>query len=92
MKSVKWEARTLKKKLVGFDGHTIYRVYIEGQNKVIRVKNLKIFYDITSKLTIIFPNFEGKLIFDKVQISDEQVPFDKTSASDEKKANTRRPP
>lgn len=29
LKSAKWDARTLKRKLVGFDSHTIYRVHIE---------------------------------------------------------------
>ena len=40
LKSAKWEVRALRQKLMGFDGHTIYRVHIEDQNKVIRVKDL----------------------------------------------------
>lgn len=35
LKSVKWEVCALKRKLVGFDGHTIYKIYIKDQNKVI---------------------------------------------------------
>lgn len=40
LKSAKWEAHTLKRKLIAFDSHTIYCVYIKDQNKVIWVKNL----------------------------------------------------
>lgn len=35
MKSEKWAPRVLKGILVGFDRHTIYRVHIKDQNKVI---------------------------------------------------------
>lgn len=38
------------------------------------------------------PDFKGKPIFDGVQIPDEQVPSDKSSGSEEEKANTRRTP
>ena len=40
LKSAKWEARALRRKLVGFDGHTIHRVHIEDQNKFIPAKDL----------------------------------------------------
>lgn len=43
MKSEKWAPRALRGVLVGYDGHTIYRVYIKDQQKVIRVKDLRIF-------------------------------------------------
>ncbi len=33
LKSAKWDARALKGKLVGFDGHTIYRVHIEEKKQ-----------------------------------------------------------
>ena len=42
-KSEKWAPRALKGTLVGYDGHTIHRVHIKDQNKVIRVKDLRIF-------------------------------------------------
>lgn len=90
LKSAKWEARTFKKKLVGFDGHTIYRVYIEGQNKFIQVKNLKIFEDITSKSTTTLPNFEGKPTFNRVQIPDKQGPSDESSNSEKKKVKPKK--
>ena len=85
LKSAKWEARALKGKLVGFNGHTIYRVHIENQNKVIRVKHLQIYKDITSKAITSLPNFNGKPTFDGIQIPNEQTPSDKSSASEEEK-------
>lgn len=51
LKLAKWEVRALKSKLVEFDNYTIYKIYIEDQNKVIWVKDLQIFKDITSKVT-----------------------------------------
>ena len=81
----KWEARALRGKLVGFDGHTIYKVHIEDQNEVIRVKDMRIFEDITSKAATSLPDFKGKPMFGGVQIPDEQSPSDKSSASEEEK-------
>lgn len=92
LKSAKWEARALKGKLVGFDGHTIYRVHIKDQNKVIRVKDLQVFEDITSKTTTSLPDFEEKPTLDGVEIPKEQAPSDKSSASEEEKDAPRRPP
>ena len=92
LKSAKWEACALKGKLVGFDGHTIYRVHIEDQNKVIRVKDLRIFEDITSKTTTSLPDFEEKPMFDGVQIPDEQGPSDKSSTSEEEENKPKKPP
>ena len=84
-KSTKWEARALRGKLVGFDGHIIYSVYIKDQNKVIRVKDLRIFEVITSKAATSFSNFKGKSTISEVQIPDEQSPSDKKSVSEEEK-------
>lgn len=67
----KWDAKALKKKLVGFDEHTIYRIYIENENKIIKVKDLQIFEDISTKAFLALPNFDGKPTFDVTQISDE---------------------
>lgn len=36
----KWAQQALKRILVGFDEHTIYKVHIKDQNRVIWVKNL----------------------------------------------------
>ena len=40
LKSEKWKPRALRGKLVGFDGYTIYRVYIKEQSEVIKIKDL----------------------------------------------------
>lgn len=40
LKSEKFEARALKGTFVGYDEHTIYRVFIRSQDKVIQVKDL----------------------------------------------------
>lgn len=49
-KSAKFAPRAQKGRLVGYGGHTIYRVFLEKDFKVIRVKNLRIFEDIVPKL------------------------------------------
>lgn len=48
LKSEKWIPKALKGTLVGYNGHTIYRVHIKEQNKVIRVKDFRIFEDYES--------------------------------------------
>lgn len=60
----------MKKKLVGFDGPTIYRVYIKEKNNIIRVKDLQIFENTATKTYSALPDFNGKPIFDKIQLSD----------------------
>ena len=90
LKSVKWEAFVLRRKLVGFDGHTIYRVYIKDQNKVIRVKDLRIYKDITSKTTSL-PDFEGRPTFNRIQVPDAQSLSDESSAFEEEKNAPKRP-
>lgn len=49
MKSEKWVPRALRGTLVGYDGHTIYRVHIQNQEKVIQVNDLQIFEDYETK-------------------------------------------
>lgn len=85
LKSAKWEARALKNKLVGFDGHIIYRVYIKDQNKVMRVKNLQIYKDITFKAITFFSDFDGKSTFDGIQIPDKQTQSNESNTSKEEK-------
>ena len=41
-RSAKWKPRGKKGMLVGCDGHTNYRVYLPDEEKVIRIKDLKI--------------------------------------------------
>lgn len=62
-KSEKFVPRALKGKLVGFDGHTIYRVHIEEQNRVIRVKDLRIFEDTEIKENTLLPSYENEPTF-----------------------------
>lgn len=83
LKSAKWDARALKGKLVGFDGHTIYRVHVEEQNKVIRVKDLRIYEDTSAKAYSTLPDFDGKPTFDGVQLSDEEKRSSSRSVSSE---------
>ena len=57
IKSEKWASQVLRGTLVGFDGHTIYKVYIKDQNRVIRIKNLRIFEDYKSKGSTKLPDY-----------------------------------
>ena len=65
MKSEKWAPRALKGVLVGYDGHTIYRVYIKDQKKVIRVKGLRIFEDYETKTSTDLPDYDERPTFCK---------------------------
>lgn len=71
LKSEKWAPRALKGTLVGYDGHTIYRVHLKDQKKVIRLKDLCIFEDYESKTSTKLldysegiPTFQGFLLAD----------------------------
>lgn len=57
LKFEKFEARALEGTLVGYDGHTIYRVFIRSQDKVIRVKDLRIFEDTSENASTSLPDF-----------------------------------
>ena len=59
LKSEKWATRALKGTLVGYNGHTIYRVHIKEQNKVIRVKDLRIFENYKSKSATNLPDYDN---------------------------------
>ena len=61
--------RALKKKIVGFDELTIYKLYVKKQNKVIRVKNLQIFGDTSKKIHLALPDFDKKPLFNRIQLS-----------------------
>ena len=87
LKSAKWDARALNGKLVGFDRHTIYRVHIEGGNRVIRVKDLRIFEDASAKTISALPDFDGKPTFVGVQLSEEEGFSSKSNSSEEENAN-----
>lgn len=49
MISEKWAPRALKDILVGYDRHTIYKVHIKDQKRVVWVKDLQIFEDYKTK-------------------------------------------
>ena len=61
MKLEKWAPQALKRTLVGFDGRTIYRVYIKDQNKVIQVKDFWIFEDYETKESTELPDYSESL-------------------------------
>lgn len=61
MKSEKWAPRALKGILVGYDGQTIYRVHIREQQKVIRVKDLRIFEDYEAKKFTKLPDYSDDM-------------------------------
>lgn len=56
--------------LVGYNGHTIYWVYIESHNKLIKVKNLQVFEDNKAKTSTNLlnhkdtPTIQGFLLVD----------------------------
>lgn len=83
----------MKGRLVGFDGHTIYRVNIEEQNHVVRVKHLRIFEDTVAKQSCSLPDFEGKPMFDAIRVEDGSTTDSKEEEppSPKKKATGRQP-
>ena len=48
------------------DSHSIYRVHIEEQNKMIRVQNLRVFKDTIANSYFSLSDFDKKLTFDGV--------------------------
>lgn len=78
----------MKGKLVGLDGYTIYRVHIEGQNKVIRVKDLPIFEDTSAKAFLALSDFDGKPTFNKFQLSEEKNSTSKSNNSEDNNTNS----
>lgn len=69
-KSEKFVLCALKNKLVGFDGHTIYRVHIEEQNQIIRVKDLRIFKDTEIKENTLLPFYKNEPMFQGFLLED----------------------
>lgn len=57
MKWEKWAPRALKGILVGYDGYTIYRIYLKDQRKVIWIKNFQIFQDYKNKFSTKLPDY-----------------------------------
>lgn len=63
MKSEKFKARILSKILIGYDGHIIYKIFIQLQDKIIYIKDFQIFENINKKNLTSLLNFKGKLMF-----------------------------
>lgn len=63
MKSEKWALRALKGILVGYNGHTIYWIYLKDQKKVIQVKNLCNLEDYVNKSSIEIPDYNEAQTF-----------------------------
>ena len=75
-KSEKWAPRALKGTLVGYDSHTIHRIHIKDQNKVIRVKDLRIFEDFETKHFTNLPDYEDKPTFEGFLLADGEKDSD----------------
>jgi hypothetical protein len=61
-KSAKFEARAQKGMLVGYDGHTIYRVYLENPERIIRVKDLRVVEDTVAKPSTLLPTWNALIV------------------------------
>lgn len=66
--------------MIGYDGDTIYRVYLENHRKIIWIKDVRIFEDDENKLSIDLsdysegtPTFQGFLLIDN---DDKQLEAD----------------
>ena len=58
-KSAKFTPRAKKRIPVGYDGHTIYRVFLKQDNAIIRAKDLQILEDTVSKNETSLPTYEA---------------------------------
>ena len=65
IKSQKFAQRGKKGMLVGYDGTTIYRVFLEDEMKVIRIKDLRIFENPTQKDSTDLPEYQGDIMPDQ---------------------------
>lgn len=61
-KSAKFAPRAQRGKLVGYDSHTIYRIFLEDNNKIIRVKDLRIHEDVIAKQETSLPTYEAIMV------------------------------
>ncbi len=85
-KSEKWTPRSLKGTLVGYVGHTIRSVHIKDQNKVIRVKDLRIFEDFETKLSKDLPDYQEKPTFEGFLLADREKDSEEEEAIPNQKA------
>lgn len=81
-KSKKWAPKVLKGTFVGYDGHTIHKIHIKDQNKVMQVKELRIFEDFETMLFTNLPDYENKPTFEGFLLPDgEKDSNDRTTVS-----------
>ena len=71
-KSEKWVLQALKRNLVRYDGHIIYKVFIKSQNKVIRVKDLQIFEYYDTKMSTDLLEYTDTLTFQGFFAEDQE--------------------
>ncbi len=57
---------------MGYDGRIIHRVYIKDQNKVIQVKDFRIFENFETKLSINLLDYQDKLTFEGFFLKDRK--------------------
>ena len=84
-KAAKFAPRAQRGKLVGYDGKTIYRVFLEKSNSIIRVKDLSIHEDATAKEAT-------DLAYDAVQIMENTASLqqeDQSATSNHDETTTR---
>ncbi len=81
LKSEEWQLQALRGILVGYDGHTIYRVHIQDQNKVIRTKNLCIFEDYKTKAETVFISYQNTPTFQGFRVDDNDEADQKPNMS-----------
>lgn len=92
MKSEKQAPRALKRVLVGYNGHTIYQIYLKDQKKVIMIKNLHIFEDHRMNVSTELLNYDNKLTFQEFSSEDNDKTLGDLSSScveDRKVINTK---
>lgn len=77
-KGAKFAPRAQRGKLVGYDGKTIYRVYLEKDFAVIRVKNLRIYEDATAKVSTSLPIYKA-ISIDKQGENNQSISNSKAS-------------
>lgn len=75
-KRAKFAPRAQRGKLVGYDGKTIYRVFLERSQSIIRVKDLSIHEDAIAKDST-------ELSYDAIQIADIKTPSQREIATSE---------
>lgn len=91
LKLAKWDVKVLIEKLVRFDRDTINRVYIENQNKIIKLKNLQIFKNTLNKTYLALPDLNNKPAFNATETTNEQESFNKSNVCKNVKIRSKPP-